>query len=73
MPKRFKKDDVVRVKKWEEVSKIDAFVVLMKPLCGKPAVILGGDDKAYTLRPMQVEDMRLDWEWFFTDEMLEEL
>lgn len=70
---KFKKGDPVRVKKWEEVSNDDAFVERMKPLCGKPAVIIDGDDRAYRLRPMKIEDMALDWDWCFTDEMLKEL
>lgn len=73
MPKRFKKGDPVRIKKWEDVSKVDAFVDRMKPLCGKPAVIIDRDDRAYRLRPMQIADMALDWDWWFTDEMLEKL
>lgn len=64
----------VRVKSWEEASKVENFVKRMKPLCGKPAVILEIEDgKRYKLRPMHVEDLCFDWDWHFTDEMLTQL
>ena len=83
---KFKVGDPVRVKKWEmmaeefgvgkygEIAVGDTFFTKqMKKLCGKPAVVLEVGKKFYKLRPMQVEDLKLDWKWDFSDEMLTEL
>ncbi len=71
---KYKIGSPVRVKNWAEASKVDGFVKGMSPLCGKPAVVLKIENKkSYKLRPMHVEDLSLDWDWYFTDDMLTEL
>lgn len=83
---KFKKGDVVTVRGWEEMAKehpVEAFGIrvgkelfskFMKPLCGKSAIVeeVVEGDQVYRLRPMAVEDLKLDWEWDFTDEVLKE-
>lgn len=81
---KFKVGDMVTVRGWEEMEKefglagenikcAGLFTKYMKELCGKTAIVkeCNEDMKYYTLRPMAVEDMELDWDWDFTDDMLE--
>lgn len=81
---KFKKGDVVTVRGWEEMAKkypVDnlgirlgnnIFSKYMKPLCGKNAIVeeVREDSSVYLLRPMAVEDLNLDWQWDFNDDML---
>ena len=80
---KFKKGDMVKIREWEamaeEFGEENGFIQIparsfskrMKKLCGKPAIVEDADGTAYKLRPMKVEDIGLDWNWDFTDDMLE--
>ncbi len=80
---KFKAGDVVTIRGWEEMAekfpcdengnldfKHTVFSKHMKKLCGKVAIVENVDEPFYKIRPMAVEDVGLDWEWNFTDDML---
>lgn len=82
---KFKVGDVVTVKDWEEMEKEfgvvgknincpGTFSHYMKPLCGKSGVVVKCNEDVgyYSLRPMSLKGLRLDWQWDFTDAMLKE-
>lgn len=80
---KFKKGDMVKIRGWaamaEEFGEENGFIFFkngvftprMKKLCGKPAIVEEVNEKAYKLRPMKIEDIGLDWNWEFTDDVLE--
>lgn len=83
---KFANGAMVKIRLWEDMAaeynsnenEIETgtavFTRRMKPLCGKKAIVeeIEGD-KFYKLRPVQIEDMLFDWDWRFTDEMLEQV